>query len=417
MIDIGSGLSNAEIGLRYGLSEKQTMSLVDKLLSVNLLTLEEHGRRVGPQALSTDTDRNDGHGLHKPITGPSEAPQTRMPTLGRFEDDDNSFAGSIGNDESLEPAPQPKPDRPDGLLQSTSSPTEFIDVSRLGKNQWWRYVVSILFIVFFSGALTVIIVGIVGPKGLDKTTGDFIGLGSFENFILHNLSFVILFVAIFLVVRLEHKRSLLSLVTPNQSVDWKKIGKSFGVFWALLSCELVLNYVTAPEDLKFSFDPYGFFRFLPAVLIFTPLQTATEELLFRGYLLQMTALLTRNRVVLVSVSGLLFMAPHLTNPETAAGFFTMSVYYFSVGGFLTFVTLKSNSLETAIGIHAAQNMFAFLIANYANSALKTESVFFCSKLDPVAGLVSFCVMAVIFCLVMFGANATPKITRFLQRRY
>ncbi len=80
----------------------------------------------------------------------------------------------------------------------------------------------------------------------------------------------------------------------------------------------------------------------------------------------------------------------------------MVLYYFAVGGFLTFVTLRSNGLEVAIGIHAATNLFSALIVNYANSALKTEPILFCSVFEPVGSLVSFCIVAAIFYLLMFG---------------
>jgi uncharacterized protein len=111
------------------------------------------------------------------------------------------------------------------------------------------------------------------------------------------------------------------------------------------------------------------------------------------------------------------MAPHLANPEVASGYLPMALYYFGVGGFLTVVTLKSNSLEMAIGIHTAQNLFVYLVANYANSALKTESIYFISKLDAVGGLVSFCIMAVVFYLLMFDRNPTLRIGKFFGRLY
>lgn len=290
---------------------------------------------------------------------------------------------------------------------------EFIDVSKQGKNQWWRYLVGILFIIFFSMTLYGIVTGILGlmlGKGaeLDKTTGSFIGMSPLSNYIFLNLSFPFIFAAILLAVRYEHKRPVLSLITPNQTIDWKKIGKSFGIFWGLLFFVLIFDYVMAPEDVQFSLNPGRFLPFALVVLALTPIQTTAEELFFRGYLLQMMALLTKNRVALVIISGVLFMLPHLVNPEVQMGFLPMSLYYFATGGFLTLVTLKSNGLEVAIGIHMAVNLFAGLIVNYANSSLKTESIFFYSSWDPVSSLVSFSVQTVIFYLLMFGGRLTRQ---------
>ncbi len=93
----------------------------------------------------------------------------------------------------------------------------------------------------------------------------------------------------------------------------------------------------------------------------------------------------------------------------------MAFYYFLVGGILTIITLRSNSLEMAMGIHAAINMFAALIVNYANSALETESIFYCTEIEPIFTVVSFAVIALVFYLVMFRRRTTREITTPLEK--
>jgi uncharacterized protein len=63
-----------------------------------------------------------------------------------------------------------------------------------------------------------------------------------------------------------------------------------------------------------------------------------------------------------------------------------------------------------MGIHAAINIFAALIVNYANSALETESIFYCTELDPIFTIVSFGAVVVVFYLVMFGITTTSETT-------
>jgi uncharacterized protein len=421
VLDIRSGLSNGEIGQKYGLSENGIRRLFDKLLSVNLLTNEEHHQRIAPLPDSIDLLGDDGGnraGSEQAITRHSETPLTSAQPLGTFEDDDRRpDAGLTRGDEAADPSAQPCPDTQEGQQQIRSAPAEFIDISNQGRNRWWRYVVSILFILIFPTVMSVISVAVLAPNStVDKATGSFIGIDSFYNYILVNLWFVFLFAAIFLVVRFEHKRPFVSLINRNQSVDWKKIGKSFGIFSALLFCGLVVDYFVAPETLQYRLDLGRFLWFAPTVLVLTPIQTTAEELFCRGYLLQMMALLTRNRVALVLVSGVLFMLPHLANPELASGFLTMVLYYFAVGGFLTVVTLKSNGLEVAMGVHAATNLFAALVVNYENSALQTEPIFFCTVFDPLGSLVSFCIMAVVFYLLMFGGRLTFRKPWIVWRR-
>ena len=62
--------------------------------------------------------------------------------------------------------------------------------------------------------------------------------------------------------------------------------------------------------------------------------------------------------------------------------------------------MKTNSLELAIGIHAAVNLFAALVVNYSGSVLKTESLFFVSKWEPVFALCSFIVLAAVFWFIV-----------------
>jgi membrane protease YdiL (CAAX protease family) len=242
----------------------------------------------------------------------------------------------------------------------------------------------------------------------DETTSNFIGIDSLDNYILQNLIFVFFLFTLFLAVRYEHKRSFLSLITPNQSVDWVKVAKSFGLFFLLILISLAVGYVLDPGGYQFNSDLSRFFAFLPVVLVLTPIQTTVEELFFRGFLLQMTGLIIRNRYLIILVSAVIFMLVHLGNPEVALGPIAMALNYFAVGAFLTFITWKNNGLEVAIGIHAATNLSAGLIVNYTNSALKTESLFLCTSMDPVESLVSFCITAAIFYFFMFGGLTTQR---------
>ena len=82
------------------------------------------------------------------------------------------------------------------------------------------------------------------------------------------------------------------------------------------------------------------------------------------------------------------MALHLTNPESTSsaekGAFmhlvTMSSY-FSFGFLLCILVYFEGGLETAIGVHVANNLFAAIFVNYEGSVLPTPSVFI-ANLSP-----------------------------------
>ena len=46
------------------------------------------------------------------------------------------------------------------------------------------------------------------------------------------------------------------------------------------------------------------------------------------------------------------------------------------------IALRDGRLELAIGLHAANNVFLALVANYEGSALATAAVFTARELDP-----------------------------------
>jgi membrane protease YdiL (CAAX protease family) len=294
--------------------------------------------------------------------------------------------------------------------------TQFIDLPKRGRNEWWRYALSLGLIVTFTLAVAIIAVEVLPLLGAQSRTAgagivtepilSFIELGGFD---------FSLIIGILLAVRLIHKRPFLTMITPDRWIDWKKVGKSFGLFFALVAITTLLDYLLNPSTYLLSFNPQRFLIFAPLAVVLVPIQTSAEELLFRGYLLQSMALLTRNRAVLVLISGVLFMLPHLANPEMTAGFWSMASYYFLVGVVLTIITLRSNSLEMAMGIHAAINLFAALIVNYANSALETESIFYCTEIEPIFTVLSFVIMALVFYLLMFRGSSNTEIVEPIEK--
>jgi uncharacterized protein len=133
-----------------------------------------------------------------------------------------------------------------------------------------------------------------------------------------------------------------------------------------------------------------------------PIQASTEELFFRGYLLQGVGLFSRNIWLLSIISGLLFMAPHFLNPEAAANYVLMGLGYFSMGAFLAYITLRDGRLELALGVHTANNLFTILLANTAISSLPSPSLFTVGVLDPLYSVTVGLVAWLIFVWLIFG---------------
>jgi membrane protease YdiL (CAAX protease family) len=200
-----------------------------------------------------------------------------------------------------------------------------------------------------------------------------------------------------LAVKLIHRRPLASLITPDARVDWRRAGRGAVAWMAIAAAIVVVEHALYPDRYYLSFNPERFFVFLALVLVLTPIQTTTEELVFRGYAMQGLALLTRRPALLAVASSLIFTAPHLLNPEVHEyGVLIMAANYFAIGMLLATVTLRDGRLELAMGLHAVNNVFLALVANYEGSALTTESIFTARELDPVFTLVTLVLGALAF---------------------
>ncbi len=259
--------------------------------------------------------------------------------------------------------------------------SRYLDLARLGRNEWWRYALGAFLIVFSWLVLGYVPYLLLIASGAET--------GPLLHFVAINFSIFMMLAGLALTVKWIHRRPLRSLVTPASRVDWRRAGQG-ALCWVVLAAAIVVvEHLLFPDRYYLSFDAGRFPVFFAAVLVLTPIQCLAEELVFRGYAMQGLGLLTRRPAAIAVASGLLFTLPHLLNPEVARhGLFIMAANYFAIGLLLAAVTLRDGRLELAIGLHAVNNVFLALVANYEGSALMTESIYTARELDPVYSLVS-----------------------------
>lgn len=269
----------------------------------------------------------------------------------------------------------------------------FLKLASRGKNTWWRYIVSI-FLIFFTwqiiGSIPYVVIML-----MDYARFPLIA------YLALSFSFICLISATILAVRIIHQRNPLTLITSEKSLSVRKILISAGAWFLIILIISLFDAVLHPGSYKFTFEWKSFFLFLPLAIILTPIQTSAEELLFRGYFLQGLNFLTGNKWILSTISGILFAIPHFLNPEMEHGFILLALFYFAFGWFLTMITLQSNRLEYALGIHAANNLTTVLLANYVGSALPSPSIFTANIIDPAFNLISFILGACLLWIFLF----------------
>lgn len=206
-----------------------------------------------------------------------------------------------------------------------------------GRNSVSRYLLSLLLIVglfFFGSILTVFYMFLTSAFNPSLTINwDEAALSDpLADIYLQHIVYFIAIPGIWIAVRFIMKRRFLSIITPNQSLNWKRIFFGFGTYVVLMFVAGLIDFLIHPD--RFTLQEFHASRFLlllAAAVLLVPIQTSAEEFLFRGFLLQFAGKLTANAVVLTVIIGGLFGALHFGNPEMENGALWAGIGYVTIG--------------------------------------------------------------------------------------
>jgi len=265
----------------------------------------------------------------------------------------------------------------------------FARLAQLGQTSWRRHLAGLTIILFSwivaGGVATLALMSMLGALGPSPMSG----------YLVANTQFPFLLIGLVIAVRYVHRRPVRSLITPRRRIDAPRIAWSFGLFFLLAGAATLIEAMLDPARFHLTLSPTWLLT-LPVIVAITCLQASTEELFFRGYLLQAMGMLTRRGWLLVTLNTVVFAVPHMMNPEMSTGSALLAAVYVCLGAFFTILTLRDNRLELALGAHAANNLFAALAVNHQNSSLPTQAIWQVSELNPPFILVSFLLTAPLF---------------------
>lgn len=285
----------------------------------------------------------------------------------------------------------------------------YLEAAKWGKHRGWRYVLGLMIILFAwlvvgSGASVLVAFALGGqadPSVLDPV----------EYYLFVMASFLFFLVGVLIAVSLVHRRHPWTLITARERIDWRRIGHGF-VAWFVPFCLIggLGQYLFYPDTFSFNSDLTTFALFVPIALVLTAIQTTTEELFFRGYIVQGASLIWSNRVFLAIVPAVIFTLPHLLNPEAiAGGWLTVFITYFLVPGLVwTVVSLIDGTTELAIGVHFANNISGTLLINITGSAVTTPALFTVSEYHATYGALSVLVAVPVFLAIAYQVFKRDK---------
>ena len=224
------------------------------------------------------------------------------------------------------------------------------------------------------------------------------------------ITFVPLFLGTLVAYRFVLGVKLRYLFSTITTFRWWRVALGFWVWLLLVGSPVVLGIMGNPEAYRFDPQWETFLPFLLVGLLLLPMQTTAEELFFRGWIIQWAAGGWSNIWWLASLSGVLFAAPHLLNPEAIGDVLGAFFGYFSVGFALAWVTVRDRSLEIAIGAHMSNNLFAALVVGYEGGALPAEALFVTEPIEwGASNLVGFIVVPLFILLTRPGRPQRPTL--------
>lgn len=280
-----------------------------------------------------------------------------------------------------------------------------------GQNQWWKYFLVFfvaLFIGQFVGAIPLVIAMVVAQvmnggefvkpdNNLDLTA---YGIDSNLGLVLLIIPFIVSLILAILLIKSFHYRNYKDVINGGFGFRWNRFWTGVIVWGAialvLLLAELVLN----PGNLELQFNPAAFIPLVIISLLLIPIQSGTEEFLFRGYLAQGVAAWTRKPWLVILIPSLFFALVHAMNPEVKEyGFWIMMPNYLVFGIVFAIMAYLDDGIELAIGTHAVNNCFSSIFVTSKSSALQTSALFYQEEINPANEFVVLVISAAIMLMI------------------
>lgn len=278
----------------------------------------------------------------------------------------------------------------------------YIEQAYKGNNTWWRVLITtfltagiflINFVAFFM----------MSKEQIDEVYKSMSEIPNNWSLIINLSPFVFLLALLFLLVRSLHERSVLSLTTSRNTIDYKRIVFSLSLVVLLAITVFTVSYFVDNSNIIWNFNPLKFsILFLISIILF-PFQIGLEEYLFRGYLMQQIGIVAKNRWFPLLFTSVVFGLFHSANPEVAQMGFGVMFFYIGTGLLLGIMTLMDESLELALGFHLGNNLMAALLITSDFSAIHTDALFKYSGVEKPVDMLNEMIVsiAIVYPIILY----------------
>jgi uncharacterized protein len=252
-------------------------------------------------------------------------------------------------------------------------PVPFLRAMRARDWAWWRPLLGLLLfgVAYGVAAFVVVLLVVVTGVSPDLQLLDLVDPGVL---LLTNLSLIVAIPIVWLVWVAAHGMRPGWSSSVLARVRWRLFAPftllALGTLGVGIVASVVLGFLLGDSGVTGPVDDVGWL--LLVVVLTTPLQSAAEEYVFRGYLSQAISGWIRSpragAITAAVVTAALFSLAH------APGDVVTFLDRFAFGLAASAVVWLTGGLEAAIVLHAVNNVLVFVLAGFLGDEVATEEV-------------------------------------------
>lgn len=228
-----------------------------------------------------------------------------------------------------------------------------------------------------------------------------LGLNPNVSLIMLIFPFIVSLVTFIILIKPLNGRTLKQTINGTSSFRWNRFFISALVWLVVSSIYLIVNLKIDPSNFSLNNVTSSLISLALISVLLIPFQAAFEEVVFRGYLMQGFSRLIKNRFFPLIMTSVLFGLMHGLNPEVKEfGFWTMMPQYILFGLIFGVITILDDGIESAMGAHAANNIFLCIMVTNESSALQTPALYEQHLIQPWTEFVSMLFMGILVIVLL-----------------
>ena len=267
---------------------------------------------------------------------------------------------------------------------------------------FWYYILGSFLIILFNTFAQIPLLSFASWDSItpDSNTMDiFNDISKNLRFFLLLLTFVLTVPGILLVVNKLHDLPIMSIISKRKKIDYNRILFAFTIAGTIISLSVLIGYYLSPENYELNFKLKEFLILTIIAILFVPIQTSVEEIVFRGYLMQGFGHWLNSRFMALFLTSTIFGFLHFFNPEINKLGNSFIILYIISSFTFGIMTLMDEGLELAMGFHAGNNLFIALLLTADWTVFNTDSLLIDIS-DPKIGLTDFIVPLILYPLIL-----------------